>query len=199
MLKEDEMKIFAQGFLLVALMICGCAPQLHTNVPLVWKPTNDVYSITTENLTPLYARKIQVASFIDNRDTKAEIGKYIEDGVNRPVTTSENIVAWSTDRFKKMLTQYGVNPVENNADVVLQVELLHFYATEDKTYNGNVGMKITALSSSGAVLWQGVTTGSAKRFGRSYSLENYYEVLSDSYSDSVQNLLKNTSFIQAIK
>jgi len=193
------MKILAQIFLLVALMICGCAPQLHTNVPLVWKPTNDAYSITTENLTPLYARKIQVASFVDKRDIKVEIGKYIEDGANMPVTTSENITAWSTDQFKKMLALYGVDSVENNADVVLQGELLHFYVTEDKTYKGNVGLKITALSSSGAVLWQGVTTGSAKRFGRSYSLENYYEVLSDSYSDSVHNLLSNSSFIQAIK
>ena len=193
------MKIIILGFLLVVLTICGCAPHLHTNVPLVWKPTNEVYSITTENLTHLYAHKIQVASFIDKRDTKAEIGKYIEDGANSPVTTSENIADWSTDRFKKMLAQYGVNLVENNADIVIQGELLHFFVTEDKTYKGNVGLKITALNSSGAILWQGITTGSAKRFGKSYSLENYYEVLSDSYSDSVNNLLKNTSFIQAFK
>lgn len=193
------MRIAVRYYLLAALTICGCAPHLHTNVPLVWKPTNDVYSTTTENLAPLYARKIQVASFINRTDTKEEIGKYIEDGANKPVTTSENIAGWSTDRFKKMLIQYGVSPVENNADVVLQGEILHFYVTEDKTYKGNVGLKITALSSSGAVLWQGVTTGSAKRFGRSYSLENYYEVLSDSYSEAVHNLLKNASFIQAIK
>ena len=193
------MKIIAQGFLFAALMISGCAPHLHANVPLVWKPTNDVYSITTENLMPLYARKIKVDSFVDKRDTKSEIGKYIEDGANKPVTTSEDIAAWSTDRFKKILTQYGVGPVENNADVVLRGEVLHFYVTEDKTYKGNFGLKITAIGSSGAVLWQGVTTGSAKRFGRSYSLENYYEVLSDSYSEAINNLLTNSSFIQAFK
>jgi hypothetical protein len=193
------MKIIAQGFLLVALMISSCASHLHTNVPLVWKPTNDVYSIISENLAPLYARKIKVDSFVDKRDTKEEIGKFIEDGANKPVTTSEDIAAWCTDRFKKVLTQYGVVPVENNADVILHGEVLHFYVTEDKTYRGNIGLKITALGSSGTVLWQGVTTGSAKRFGRSYSLENYYEVLSDSYSEAVNNLLKNTSFIQAFK
>lgn len=193
------MKIICRCCLVVALTTCGCAPHNYTNVPLVWKPTNDVYSITTENLTPLYARKIKVASFIDKRDIKNEIGKYIEDGANKPVTTSEDIAVWSTDRFNKILIQYGVNPVQNNADVVLRGEVLHFYVLEDKTYKGNVALKITASSNSGAVLWRGVTTGSAKRFGRSYSLENYYEVLSDSYSEAVDNLLKNTSFIQALK
>jgi hypothetical protein len=193
------MKIIVHGVLIVALMISGCAPQLHTNVPLVWKPTNDTYSITTENLTPLYAHKIKVDSFVDNRSTKSEIGKYIEDAANKSVTTKDDIAAWSTDRFKMILAQYGVRPVENNADVVLKGEVLHFYVTEDKTYKGSIALKITVLGNSGAVLWQGVTTGSTNRFGRSYSLENYYEVLSDSYSEAINNLLKNTSFIQAFK
>jgi len=193
------MKIIVQGFLLVALMISGCASHLHTNVPLVWKPTNDIHSITTENLAPLHARKIKVDSFVDKRNTHAEIGKNIEDGINKPVTTSEDIAAWSTDRFKKILVQYGVSPVENNADVVLKGEVLHFYVTEDKTYKGSIGLKITAIDSSGAVIWQGETTGSTKRVGRSYSLENYYEVLSDSYLEAINNLLTNRSFIQAFK
>ena len=193
------MKIIFRWVLLIALTACGCAPHYLTNVPLIWKPTNDVYSITTENLSPLYARKIQIAQFIDKRDVKEEIGKRIEDGVNKPVTTTENVAAWSKDRFRKILVQYGINPVENDADVILNGELLHFYVTEDKTYKGNVGLKITALSKTGDVLWQGVTTGSAKRFGRSYKLENYYKVLSDSYSEAVSNLLKNASFIQALK
>lgn len=193
------MKIIVLGFLLVALMISGCASHLHTNVPLVWKPTNDIHAITTENLAPLYARKIKVDSFVDKRNTNAEIGKNIEDGTHKPVTTSEDIAAWSTDRFKKILVQYGVSPVENNADVVLKGEVLHFYVTEDKTYKGSIGLKITAIDGSGAVIWQGETTGSTKRVGRSYSLENYYEVLSDSYLEAINNLLTNRSFIQAFK
>ncbi len=193
------MKIIVQGFLFVALLTSGCASQLHTNVPLVWKPTSDIHSITTKNLAPLCARKIKVDAFVDKRNTNTEIGKNIEDGTNKPVTTSEDIAAWSTDRFKKILVQYGVSPVENNADVVLKGEVLHFYVTEDKTYKGSIGLKITAMSSSGAVIWQGETTGSVKRFGRSYSLENYYEVLSDSYLEAINNLLTNTSFIQAFK
>jgi hypothetical protein len=192
------MKIIFRCCLLIVLTVCGCAPTIHTNVPLIWKPTNDVYSITTD-LSPLYARKIQLTQFVDKRDVKEEIGKCIEDGANKPVTTTENVAAWSTDQFRKILVQYGISSVEKDADVILNGEILHFYVTEDKTYKGNVGIKITALSKAGDVLWQGVTTGSAKRFGRSYKLENYYEVLSDSYSEAVSNLLKNASFIQALK
>lgn len=184
---------------LFILAICSCASDLHVNVPLVWKPTNDVYSVNSSNLSPLYARKILITPFSDKRDIKKEIGKYIEDGANKPVTTNENVAIWSTERFKYILAQHGIAPVENNADVILSAEVLHLYVTEDKTYKGNVGLKITAQSPTGAVLWQGLTSGTAKRFGRSYKLDNYYEVLSDAYSEAVLNLLKNTSFIQALR
>ena len=194
------MKIINKYFcLLIMLTIFGCVSQLHTNVPLIWKPTDDVYSLSTENVAPLYARKIQIAPFSDNRDIKDEIGKYVEDGANKAVTTNENIAVWSKDRFRDILKQYGINLVESDADVILRVEILRLYVTEDKTYKGTVGLKITAISKAGEVLWQGITTGSATRFGRSYQLENYYEVLSDSYLESVSNLLKNTSFIQALR
>ena len=193
------MKIITSCCLLVILTLCGCSSQLHTNVPLVWKPTNDVYSLNTENVAPLYARKIQLATFSDSREVKDEIGKYIEDGANKPVTTHENVAAWSKERFGYILKQYGINLVECDADVTLRAEILRLYVTEDKTYKGTVGLKITAVNKAGKMLWQGITSGSSTRFGRSYKLENYYEVLSDSYSESVSNLLKNTSFIQALR
>lgn len=193
------MKIFTISCLFIMLTLCGCASQLHTNVPLIWKPTNDVYSLSTDNVAPLYARKIQIAPFTDSREIKNEIGKCIEDGANKPVTTNENIAAWSKDRFRDILKQYGINLVENDGDVILRVEIMRLYVTEDKTYKGNAGLKITAVNKAGEVLWQGITSGSATRFGRSYKLENYYEVLSDSYTESVGNLLKNASFIQALR
>lgn len=193
------MKIITSCCLLIILTLCGCASQVYTNVPLVWKPTNDVYSLSTENVAPLYARKIQLATFSDSREVKDEIGKCIEDGANKPVTTNENVAAWSKERFGYILKQYGIDLVESDANVILRAEILRLYVTEDKTYKGNVGLKITAVNKAAKVLWQGITTGSATRFGRSYQLENYYEVLSDSYSESVGNLLKNTSFIQALR
>lgn len=192
------MKVHHCCFLFI-LTLCGCASDLHVNVPLVWKPTNDVYSANSANLSPLYARKIQIMPFADKRDTKEEIGKYIEDGANKPVTTNGNVAAWSTERFKYILMLNGIAPVENSPDVILNAEVLHLYVTEDKTYKGNVGLKVTAQNQTGNILWQGMATGTAKRFGRSYKLENYYEVLSDAYSEAVHNLLKNSSFIQALK
>ena len=41
--------------------------------------------------------------------------------------------------------------------------------------------------------------GTAKRFGRSYQPENYYETLSDAYLDAIQGLLNNEGFKKAMQ
>ena len=183
-------------FLLIATV--GCAAKLHMDVPLVWKPTNDTYVIVTSNLANLYSKKLSIKSFTDKRDNIFEIGMYVEDDKNLAVTTKDNVAIWYTEKFKAIFHQYGLNIVESNPDVILNGEILHLYVTEDKLYNASAGLKITALDPAGNILWQGVTSGTAKRFGRSYKLENYYESLSDAYLEAVQGLLKDNGFIKAL-
>jgi hypothetical protein len=97
------------------------------------------------------------------------------------------------------MRQNGFKVVEDKADVIIKGEILQFYVTEDSLYKANVGIKITAENVAGDVIWQGMITGNAKRFGLSYSLENYYKTLSDAYLDAVNGLLKNPEFQVALQ
>ena len=83
--------------------------------------------------------------------------------------------------------------------MILKGEIVQFYVTEDSRYRGTVGIKLKAERPDGKLLWQGMMVGSANRFGRSYKDENYYEVLSDSFVEAFQGLIKNESLVKALQ
>jgi hypothetical protein len=50
----------------------------------------------------------------------------------------------------------------------------------------------------GKTLWKGLASGEATRFGRSYKVEDYYEVLSDAVVNTVSSMLQAADFQKAI-
>ncbi|KAF0215629.1 MAG: hypothetical protein FD174_4077 [Geobacteraceae bacterium] len=187
------------GILAGIVFLSGCAAKLHEDIPLVWKPTNEVYDLNTATLTGLYEQKIKVVPFVDARENRREIARNIEDKSPRPVTTKDDVGAWCTDRFASIMRQFGFKVVDSGETVVLKGEILQFYVVEDSVYKANVGIKVTAETPAGAKLWQGMMSGSSRRFGRSYKPENYYETLSDAYLEAVHGLLKSEEFRKAVQ
>ncbi|MEW6602620.1 MAG: hypothetical protein AB1499_16725 [Nitrospirota bacterium] len=184
--------------LLILVSLIGCAPGL-VDIPLEWKPTSNLFDFDTTTLTNLYTKKIKIALFIDKRENKYEIGKNIERKKDKLVTTKDDVALWCTERLKSTLSQLGFSIVDSNEDIILGGEILDFYVTEAATYKANIGFKVVAETPSGIVLWQGITSGKSTRFGHSYSLENYYEALSNAYVEAVHGLLKSKEFAEAIK
>jgi hypothetical protein len=89
--------------------------------------------------------------------------------------------------------------VGSQGQVIVSGDVLKFEVEESDTYRGQVMVKLYARDAKGALLWEGVMSGSAERFGRSFNLENYYEVLSDSLIEGVSSLLSRTDFVQSVK
>jgi hypothetical protein len=52
---------------------------------------------------------------------------------------------------------------------------------------------------SGGTLWKGTVAGAAKRWGKSYSEDNYFEVLSDAYLRALQELFQDEEFRAAVR
>jgi len=72
-----------------------------------------------------------------------------------------------------------------------------FYVLEKELYRGNVTFKIKALKPDGSVIWEGITTGESKRWGRSFSEGNFYECIGNSFIEAIYGLLKDESFIKS--
>jgi hypothetical protein len=168
------------------------------NSPLVWKPTTNIASVGSVDLTGLANTKLQVANVVDGRQNRALLGQNKEKSTPRIITTPDDVPAFVTGHMKEIISATGITVADSAPTRILKTELKQFYVEETDTYKGDVRMVVTLTDASGKSLWNGTTGGSATRFGRSYKAENYYETLSDSLIEAVFNLVRNPGFHDAL-
>jgi hypothetical protein len=180
---------------LLAVTVCAyakTAPLEH--VPLQWKPTSDLQLGTMQmSQTP-----IQFETFQDARDNKQSIGENLENGQSRPVTTADDVGAFVSTHMRGLFDHAGLKTVDSNGSVTIKGEVKAFYVRETSTYTSEVAVHLTLLDRNGKTLWSGLASGDATRFGLSYKLENYYEVLSDAVVNTVSSMLQSAPFQAAL-
>jgi hypothetical protein len=165
-------------------------PVALTHVPLEWKPTSELASGTTD----MDATPIQFEAFQDVRNDKEKIGENLEDGAPRPVTTNDDVGAFVSAHMRQLFDRAGLKTVDSDAAVTIKGEVRQFFARETTTYNSQVEVQLFVLDRDGNTLWKGLVSGEATRFGRSYQLSNYYEVLSDALVNTVSSMLRSPEF-----
>jgi hypothetical protein len=167
---------------------------LLVNVPLQWRPTSELRLGTVQmTQTP-----IQFEVFQDTRDNKQAIGENQEDDKPKPVTTRDDVGAFVSKHMRELFQRAGINTVDSDGAVIIKGEIRQFFARETSTYQSEVAVKLTVVSRDGRTLWSGLASGDATRFGRSYKLENYDEVLSDAVVNTVSSMLDSAQFQAAL-
>jgi hypothetical protein len=169
-------------------------PVLLQNEPLEWRPTSDLKLAAME--MPLTA--IQFEPFQDARSNKQAIGENREKSEPRPVTTNADVGAFVSSHMRELFDSAGLKTVDSDGAVVINGEVTRFFARETSTYQSEVTVHLNVIDSSGKTLWSGIASGNARRFGRSYKLENYYEVLSDAIVNTVSSMLQSEQFQKAL-
>jgi hypothetical protein len=164
------------------------------HVPLKWKPTSNLQLGTMQmSLTP-----IQFEPFSDARDNKEAIGENVEKVTPKPVTTADDVGAFVGTHMRELFDKAGLKTVDSGGSVTIKGEVKQFFVREDSTYKSEVVIHLTAVGTDGKTLWTGLVSGDATRFGRSYKLENYYEVLSDAIVNTVSSMLGSVEFQKAL-
>ena len=100
--------------------------------------------------------------------------------------------------LRELFDQAGLKTVDSNGAVTIRGEVTQFFVRETSTYKSEVVLHVEVVGSDGKTRWSGSATGEASRFGRSYKLENYYEVLSDALVNTVSSLLQSPVFQRAL-
>jgi hypothetical protein len=192
------------SFLSIAIaIVCGlvgCAETTTslTDVDLVWSGYSSPERIGA-GLTKWVDAKIAIAPFTDRRTDPTTIGQYAEEALPpRVVTTRTNVAAFCTQSFTKELTMHGLTVVTADPSVTLGGEVLQFSVAEAATYRANVSFKIVAKDPQGAVLWEGIASGTANRWGRSFSEANFMEALTSAFDDAVNKMLEQPGFDGAL-
>lgn len=192
------MRVRVRG-LLFALALCACSdayakPKLLEHVPLQWKPTSELQLGAMQ----MALTSIQFETFQDARDNKDAIGENLEDPTPKPVTTSDDVGAFVSSHMRALFNQAGLKTVDSDGTVMLKGEVRQFFVRETATYLSSVAVHLEIVGRDGKTLWSGLASGEAKRFGRSYKLENYYEVLSDAIVNTVSSLLQSAEVQKAL-
>jgi hypothetical protein len=182
----------------IALLSIALSAQVSAallqNVPLQWRPTSELQLGTVQmTQTP-----IQFEVFQDTRDNRQAIGENQEDDKPKPVTTRDDVGAFVSKHMRELFQRAGINTVDTDGAVIIKGEIRQFFVRESSTYQSEVAVKLTVVSRDGKTLWSGLASGDATRFGRSYKLENYDEVLSDAVVNTVSSMLGSAQFQAAL-
>jgi hypothetical protein len=182
------------SLLLSVSLVALSKTKLLEHIPLQWRPTSDL-RLGTAQMT---ASPVMIAAFTDRRDNKEVIGENREEDDPKPVTTSDDVGAFVSAHIRQLFDQAGIKTVDSNGGVAIQGEVKRFFVREGGTYKSEVAIHLTVIDQNGKTLWNGLASGEATRFGRSYRVENYYEVLSDAVVNTVSSMLQAADFQKAI-
>ena len=186
--------------ILLTFMLIFVALEVHANaallthVPLQWRPTSELASGTTD----MDATPIRFETFQDVRNDKEKIGANLETEPPKPVTTTDDVGSFVSSHMSQLFERAGLKTVDGEAAVIIKGEVRQFFARETSTYNSQVEVRLTLVDRDGNTIWKGLASGEATRFGRSYKIENYYEVLSDALVNTVSSLLRSAEFRKAL-
>jgi hypothetical protein len=126
------------------------------------------------------------------------IGENREGDESKPVTTSDDVGAFVGVHIRQLFDEAGIKMVDSNGAVTVTGEVKKFFVREGNTYKSEVAVQLTVTDPEGKTLWKGLASGEATRFGRSYKVENYYEVLSDAVVNTVSSMLQAAEFQRAL-
>jgi hypothetical protein len=186
--------IAASLLLLSVSLVALSETELLGHIPLKWRPTSKLQLSTTPMTTSL----VTIENFIDGRDHKEAIGENSEEDPPRAVTTSDDVGAFVSVHIRQLFDEAGIKTVDSNGSVLIKGEVTKFFVREGNTYKSEVAVQLTVTDPEGQTLWKGLASGEAKRFGRSYKAENYYEVLSDAVVNTVSSMLQAAEFQRAL-
>ena len=187
-------RMILASLLLSVSLVASSKTKLLEHIPLQWRPTSDLQLGTTQ----MTASPVMVATFTDDRDSKEVIGENREDDEPKPVTTTDDVGAFVSMHIRQLFDEAGIKTVDSNGAVTIRGEVKKFFVREKGTYKSDVAIHLTVIDQDGKTLWNGLASGEATRFGRSYKAENYYEVLSDAVVNTVSSMLQAADFQKAI-
>ncbi len=144
-------------------------------------------------------------AFVDARDLadRSVVGQgQSNDDELLPVRTTSDVGEFCMSVLHQVAGEWGV-AVKENADLLLEVRLVHFFSMEsDKavgsTYRSDARVEYSLKNDRGDTLYTGSAGGGTKRYGRSRNLENVNEVLSDALKEAYANMIDDSSLRAAL-
>ncbi len=123
------------------------------------------------------------------------VGENREHKTPRPVKATTSVADFATAVLRQCLGEWGVRI--GKGSLVLRGEIVNLFVVEDQTYSTAVSIRFLLEDSDGKQLWEGIATGEAHQWGRSFEEEDYVEEISDALKRTFANLAGMSAFQEA--
>lgn len=199
------------------LMINGCVRPSTTTVPsqseapipekavfasLIWKPNMTKSDFKQEPLSIYNSLTFSVTTFTDTRQDTRIIGKTLEDkkiqGVFVPLITKAPVAKWCKTGIVQSLQELGNKVNDKSEKCRLEIELVDFSIDDNITQTGSASFRITVNTSNDLLIWEGKISGTSDLYYRPKSSDGISECLSNTVLVTMNNLLTDQSFRDAV-
>ena len=168
---------------------------------LQYQPTSQIDQSRLQGAAPMNpASRVWINPVIDQHPEGSRIGVSQEED-NAAVYFGRGGLP-PADFLRAALTQvrppYGV-PIHNDpatATHVLEIRMSRFWTVEANLYQTWITGQVLLADRGGNILWQSEITGFGKRWGRTFTAENYLHAFSDAALEFGQNLALTPAFRQ---
>jgi hypothetical protein len=187
----------------LALSLAGCAKSMV--VPLNWKPSTDAAEMQARmQPVDLAGASVRFDKLEDTRKNRALIGEQPGKEETKTVSTGDDVGSFVArnlaDSIAKLTPGSGLRIAEQDPAVVVSGEVVEFFVTEARDYEGTVRLHLLVKKSDGTQLYEVNTVGKASRLAfPSFSEEQYLKVLSDSVLQIARSLVEDAGFRKALK
>lgn len=140
------------------------------------------------------AKPIEVMPLADVRvlPDRSVVGENRENKTPRPVKATSSVADFATAVLRQCLGEWGVR--FGKGGLVLRGEITNLFVVEDQTYSTAVAIRFRLEAAEGKQLWEGIATGDAHQWSRSFEEENYVEEISDALKKTYANLVSAPGF-----
>ena len=190
---------------MIAASGAGCTKTTSISVSMQYKPTA---SVGVSGFPVTSGTTLFIEPVVDERAIKDRIGEYREQGEPSLPANAEGtpVPEFVHHALVRALADLGIATVDeaSAANRIMTVTLARCWTNEQgkfgptSMYDSEVRTTIKLTDTSGAVLCEGVYSGSNSRFGGDQNEENYQEGLSDAIVDLVTRLAASPAFQKAI-
>ena len=212
--KEVVMKLFLNGYVLFCCfaVLAGCAAtggSGHSTLPakskltgLEWRPTMKASDLDEDAIAPYRSVTISITAFEDIRENAGVIGKAPEDMRVRdkfiPVATRRNVGKWCNTALLNSFSMMGVPTAAKKGQLLLEVDLTEIMINDDITQSGTVGLRVSVRTADDMLVWEGRISGSSDLYSKPKDSNGISECLSNTVLVTLENLLKEQSFRDAV-
>ena len=198
---------------IVLFLLAGCATTGggggHSSVPekakisgLEWHPTMKLSDLDEASISVYRSITVTIVALEDVRENVSIIGKVPEDMRVRdtfiPVATKRNVAKWCKTALLKSFSMMGIPTAPKKGQLLLEVDLTEVIINDDITQSGTVGLRVSARNAEDMLVWEGRISGKSDLYTKPKDSNGISECLSNTVLVTLENLLKEQSFRDAV-